>query len=68
MHLSHGLLHQILEYYSEFAVDLAINIKNWVDIDDIIAVGASYLTLVAMQKATQEYCVKFSDTVRPGKL
>ena len=54
-----SLLRQILEYYKEFANDLAINFNNWCYIGEVIAVGASYLTIVASQKTTRAYRVNF---------
>ena len=50
---------QTLENYIEFANNLAINIKIWVYIDWDIAIGASYLTIVATQKTTRAYRVNF---------
>ena len=52
-----SLPRQILEYYIEFANNLAINFNNWCYIDEDITIGASYLTIVAMQKTTRAYRV-----------
>ena len=54
-----SLPRQILEYYKEFANNLAINFNNWCYIGWDIAVGASYLAIVTMKKTTQAYCVTF---------
>ena len=45
-----SLPRRILENYREFANNLAINFKNCVYIGVVIAVGASYLAIVALQK------------------
>ena len=59
MHLNASLPHQILDYYIRFAIDLAINIKNWCYIDEDITVGTLYLAIVVTRQTTQAYCVNF---------
>ena len=54
-----SLPRQILENYREFANNLAINFNNWCYIGGDIAVGASYLTIVATGKPTRSYRVNF---------
>ena len=48
-----------LGYYIEFANDLAINFYNWCYIGRDIAVGASYLAIVATKKTTRAYRANF---------
>ena len=54
-----SLLRQILDYYIEFANNLAINFNNWCYIGRDIAVGALYQTIVATQKNNTSVLRKF---------
>ena len=67
MNTSTSLPRQILEYFIEFANNLAINIKDQCYIDEAIVVGALYLAIVALQKTIQDYYAKFSNAFCLGK-